>query len=140
MNLEGKAGIVTGAGRGIGGEVSLLLAGEGAGVVVSGPGDGRNGEAAFSKDSRFVAVPAFSDASSRPPARSKRCRAVWVSSLARGSARDRSVNRCLRAPTMPLSACAMRVPKLSTPASRSSRTGTAISAAAVGVGARMSDT
>lgn len=30
MNLEGKAGIVTGAGRGIGGEVAKLLAREGA--------------------------------------------------------------------------------------------------------------
>ncbi len=45
MNLEGKAGIVTGAGRGIGRAVSLLLAKEGASVLVNDPGVGRNGEA-----------------------------------------------------------------------------------------------
>ncbi|MDA0340869.1 MAG: SDR family NAD(P)-dependent oxidoreductase [Proteobacteria bacterium] len=44
MNLEGKAGIVTGAGRGIGREVALLLAKEGASVVVNDPGVGRSGE------------------------------------------------------------------------------------------------
>ncbi len=45
MNLEGKAGIVTGAGRGIGREVALLLAKEGASVLVNDPGVGRGGEA-----------------------------------------------------------------------------------------------
>ncbi len=45
MNLEGRAGIVTGAGRGIGREVALLLAREGASVVVNDPGVGRGGEA-----------------------------------------------------------------------------------------------
>ena len=45
MNLEGKAGIVTGAGRGIGREVALLLAREGASVIVNDPGVGRGGEA-----------------------------------------------------------------------------------------------
>lgn len=44
MNLEGKAGIVTGAGRGIGREVALLLAKEGASVIVNDPGVGRGGE------------------------------------------------------------------------------------------------
>jgi len=44
MNLEGKAGIVTGAGRGIGRGVALLMAREGAKVVVNDPGAGRNGE------------------------------------------------------------------------------------------------
>ncbi len=44
MNLEGKAGIVTGAGRGIGGEVAKLLAREGASVIVNDPGVGRGGE------------------------------------------------------------------------------------------------
>ena len=45
MNLKGKAGIVTGAGRGIGREVALFLAKEGASVVVNDPGVGRGGEA-----------------------------------------------------------------------------------------------
>ncbi|MDP7549271.1 MAG: SDR family NAD(P)-dependent oxidoreductase [Alphaproteobacteria bacterium] len=44
MNLEGRAGIVTGAGRGIGGEVAQLLAKEGASVIVNDPGVGRGGE------------------------------------------------------------------------------------------------
>ena len=44
MNLEGKSGIVTGAGRGIGREVALLLAKEGANVLVNDPGFGRSGE------------------------------------------------------------------------------------------------
>jgi NAD(P)-dependent dehydrogenase (short-subunit alcohol dehydrogenase family) len=45
MNLEGRAGIVTGGGRGIGREVALLLAKEGAAVLVNDPGVGRGGEA-----------------------------------------------------------------------------------------------
>jgi len=45
MNLEGKAGIVTGSGRGIGKEVALLMAREGASVIVNDPGLGRGGEA-----------------------------------------------------------------------------------------------
>ena len=44
MNLEGKSAIVTGAGRGIGREVALLLAAEGATVLVNDPGVGRGGE------------------------------------------------------------------------------------------------
>ncbi|NKB56417.1 MAG: SDR family NAD(P)-dependent oxidoreductase [Alphaproteobacteria bacterium] len=44
MNLEGKSAIVTGAGRGIGKEVALLLAKEGASVIVNDPGVGRGGE------------------------------------------------------------------------------------------------
>ena len=44
MHLKGKAAVVTGAGRGIGREVALLLAKEGAGVVVNDPGVGRGGE------------------------------------------------------------------------------------------------
>ncbi|MBL4721330.1 MAG: SDR family oxidoreductase [Alphaproteobacteria bacterium] len=45
MNLAGKAGIVTGSGRGIGKEVALLMAREGASVIVNDPGLGRGGEA-----------------------------------------------------------------------------------------------
>ncbi len=45
MHLQGKTAIVTGAGRGIGREVALLLAQEGAIVTVNDPGVGRNGEA-----------------------------------------------------------------------------------------------
>ena len=44
MNLEGKSGIVTGSGRGIGRDVALLLAKEGASVIVNDPGVGRGGE------------------------------------------------------------------------------------------------
>lgn len=44
MNLEGRAGIVTGSGRGIGRAVALLLAKEGASVIVNDPGVGRGGE------------------------------------------------------------------------------------------------
>ena len=44
MNLKGKAGIITGAGRGIGRSIALLMAREGASVIVNDPGAGRSGE------------------------------------------------------------------------------------------------
>jgi NAD(P)-dependent dehydrogenase (short-subunit alcohol dehydrogenase family) len=44
MHLDGKAAVVTGAGRGIGREVALLLAQAGASVIVNDPGVGRGGE------------------------------------------------------------------------------------------------
>lgn len=45
MHLQGKSAIVTGAGRGIGRDIALLLAKEGASVIVNDPGVGRGGEA-----------------------------------------------------------------------------------------------
>jgi len=54
MNLKGRAGIVTGAGRGIGREVALLLAREGASVLVNDPGFGRGGEATEEKPADTV--------------------------------------------------------------------------------------
>lgn len=54
MNMKGKAGIVTGAGRGIGREVALLLAKEGASVIVNDPGLGRGGEVTEEKPADAV--------------------------------------------------------------------------------------
>jgi len=54
MNLQGKAGIVTGAGRGIGRAIALLLAKEGASVVVNDPGFGRGGEVTEEKPADAV--------------------------------------------------------------------------------------
>ena len=54
MNLEGKAGIVTGAGRGIGREIAFLMAKEGACVVVNDPGVGRGGEATDERPAEAV--------------------------------------------------------------------------------------
>ena len=42
--LEGKSAVVTGSGRGIGREIALSLASEGAKVVINDPGVGRGGE------------------------------------------------------------------------------------------------
>jgi NAD(P)-dependent dehydrogenase (short-subunit alcohol dehydrogenase family) len=55
MNLAGKSAIVTGAGRGIGREVSLYLAAEGANVVVVDPGGARDGSGADTAPANDVA-------------------------------------------------------------------------------------
>ncbi|MFO8057693.1 MAG: SDR family oxidoreductase [bacterium] len=47
--LEGKAAIVTGSGRGIGKEIALLMAKEGASVVVNDPGVSESGEGSDAK-------------------------------------------------------------------------------------------
>ncbi len=44
MHLKGKSAVVTGAGRGIGRAIALLLSQEGASVIVVDPGVGRSGE------------------------------------------------------------------------------------------------
>ncbi len=59
MNLQGKAGIVTGSGRGIGREVALLMAKEGASVIVNDPGFGRGGEVTEEKPADAVVTEIF---------------------------------------------------------------------------------
>jgi NAD(P)-dependent dehydrogenase (short-subunit alcohol dehydrogenase family) len=54
MNLEGKAGIVTGAGRGIGRAIALLMAKEGASVIVNDLGAGREGQATADRSAEDV--------------------------------------------------------------------------------------
>lgn len=44
MHLKGKSAVVTGSGRGIGREVALALAAQGASVIINDPGVGRGGE------------------------------------------------------------------------------------------------
>src|SRR5262249_8318414 len=44
MKLAGEGGIITRGGRGIGRSIALLMAREGASVIVNDPGAGRNGE------------------------------------------------------------------------------------------------
>src|SRR5215831_20370927 len=56
MNLEGKAGIITGAGRGIGRAIALLMSKEGASVLVNDPGAGRNGEVTTERPADEVAT------------------------------------------------------------------------------------
>jgi NAD(P)-dependent dehydrogenase (short-subunit alcohol dehydrogenase family) len=54
MNLEGKAGIVTGAGRGIGRAVALSMAKEGASVIVNDLGAGREGQSTADRSAEDV--------------------------------------------------------------------------------------
>jgi NAD(P)-dependent dehydrogenase (short-subunit alcohol dehydrogenase family) len=70
MHLKGKSAIVTGAGRGIGRDIALLLAKEGASVVVNDPGVGRGGEATTERPADDV-VAAASSTSPPTPSRAR---------------------------------------------------------------------
>jgi NAD(P)-dependent dehydrogenase (short-subunit alcohol dehydrogenase family) len=64
MKLEGKIGIVTGAGKGIGRAISLRFAQEGASVVVAGPTrETINAVAEEIQNLRFRAIPILTDVS-----------------------------------------------------------------------------
>jgi len=56
-SLEGKSIIVTGAGRGIGREIALLCAAEGAKVVVNDPGAVESGDLRRRASAGFAAGP-----------------------------------------------------------------------------------
>ena len=56
--LEGKAAVVTGAGRGIGREIALLMAKHGACVVVNDLGAGLDGEGIVPPARRVSTTPA----------------------------------------------------------------------------------
>ena len=58
QHLKGRAAIVTGAGRGVGRDIALLLAKEGAKVMVCDPGVGRGGEVTTEVQGSFRTAPA----------------------------------------------------------------------------------
>ena len=57
QHLQGRSAIVTGGGRGIGREIALSMAREGARVVVVDPGLGRGGEATDERPADEVGSP-----------------------------------------------------------------------------------
>ena len=88
----------------------------------------------------FLVTEAFNACGRRASTKSKRCRAVAVNRVGCGSARPKSRNRWPDCDKRLSIAFSNLLRDSSIRASNSRRTGTAISAAAVGVGARASET
>ena len=102
--------------------------------------EGRRPPATSQSFTRRRCTPPVSACGSRSAIQSSRWRGPSSSASPRGSARERSPSRWRRWESAVAAARDSLAPMFSDQASSSSRTGTASSAAAVGVGARMSET